>query len=387
MELSDLHAAYEEWLGAPDQVIQIRSTAADEPVGALDLLYYGPIEEDEIEHSTLATAGLGLRRLPDPCPHAELSLDVRGALDADQLREFGAALAALIEDRLRAGAGFAPNLVLDDLRLPLFRRMSSLLLTDWAKDSPQWLTTDEPSIRMLRAIPLYAEEAAWVRQIGDSAAISAFRRGGVKWSDPERPPLMPDEGASPGASTPDPAEIERLWQEIAAWYRANGANAADELNPGASEEQVAALESQLGLTLPADFRASLLTHNGAPGFHSYRALTVAGIARIWSGMQQLSAAGSLTRHPEGEGNVEVIQDTPWNPAWVPFAEDSGGNLICLDLAPGPRGRVGQVIYLEQVEGPLASPYGSFDEWLRAYRDGLQRGGYMVNAEGFIVERM
>ncbi len=42
----------------------------------------------------------------------------------------------------------------------------------------------------------------------------------------------------------------------------------------------------------------------------------------------------------------VVARRAVSPGWIPFADDGGGNPYCLDLTPGPAGRVGQVVQLE-----------------------------------------
>ncbi|HXV91932.1 MAG TPA: SMI1/KNR4 family protein, partial [Pseudonocardia sp.] len=70
----------------------------------------------------------------------------------------------------------------------------------------------------------------------------------------------------------------------------------------------------------------------------------------------------------------------WNPGWVPFAEDGGGNLYCVDLAPGERGVRGQVIRWEIHGGPCGPVAASFAEYLLGYRDDLTGGRYVYDPD-------
>ena len=56
--------------------------------------------------------------------------------------------------------------------------------------------------------------------------------------------------------------IEEAWKRIEAWGRKNAPAMLEDLNVGASEEQISALESELRMKLPADFRRSLKVHDG-----------------------------------------------------------------------------------------------------------------------------
>ncbi len=42
---------------------------------------------------------------------------------------------------------------------------------------------------------------------------------------------------------------------------------------------------------------------------------------------------------------EAIQGLAFCPSWLPFMEDEDGSLYCLDFAPGPKGQIGQVIFV------------------------------------------
>ncbi|GGN18802.1 hypothetical protein FHR83_004030 [Actinoplanes campanulatus] len=44
--------------------------------------------------------------------------------------------------------------------------------------------------------------------------------------------------------------------------------------------------------------------------------------------------------------AERVQPLAASPAWVAVGDDFGGNLLVVDLEPGPRGHVGQVLYVD-----------------------------------------
>ncbi len=86
--------------------------------------------------------------------------------------------------------------------------------------------------------------------------------------------------------------------------------------------------------------------------------------------------------PENEG---CTNDAWWDKKWVPFAEDSCADLICLDLNPGPKGNPGQLIWMEQQDGtgPIAEPETNFLGWLSNFLERLQDNELIVDEEGFI----
>jgi len=182
-----------------------------------------------------------------------------------------------------------------------------------------------------------------------------------------------------------PARVHAAWRTIAQWYAAHSARLHQALRAGALAEQLAAFEQQTGLTLPADYRASLATHNGAVALHDYTYLDLAGVLNSWASMNKLAAAGTFAHAAVYEQGGGIIQNTWWQRGWIPFAEDSGGNMLCLDTAPAAKGVGGQVLRMEMGAGPGIMEYPSFLAWLEGYRADLAAGKYAVDAEGLLYE--
>ena len=85
---------------------------------------------------------------------------------------------------------------------------------------------------------------------------------------------------------------------------------------------------------------------------------------------------------------QQVQFVWWDKGWVPFAQDSGGNLVCVDLHPGPRGQVGQVIGWEARMGPVGPFASSLVDYLNdALVDGLRSGTTVFCSDsGGLVDR-
>lgn len=182
------------------------------------------------------------------------------------------------------------------------------------------------------------------------------------------------------------ATVKQIWADIETWYKKNAPNRFEDLLPGAKEEEISQFESRISLFLPEDYRASLKIHNGEVYVHSYNYLNLDGVLNSWSNITHLSEQGVFADHEILEQGSGVIQNTWWDSGWIPFAEDSGGNMICLDLNPADDGVVGQILYMDIQEGPSLSEFKSFLDWLKYYRDGLHIGKYEVDEEGYIVEK-
>lgn len=175
--------------------------------------------------------------------------------------------------------------------------------------------------------------------------------------------------------------IEAIWTDIEAWLAEHAPDRHAELRPGASEAAIAELERRIGNKLPADYAASLARHDGATNLSSYVYQDSKSVAASWEAMLDTPVEGREIDAPE----AGIIQPIWWSKAWIPFAEDSGGNLLCLDLDPGPEGDKGQVLVFEMSMGPGPEGHASFGEWLEDYRDGLLEGRFVVDESGFIYE--
>lgn len=181
-------------------------------------------------------------------------------------------------------------------------------------------------------------------------------------------------------------ELETVWQRIETWYAANAPASA--LRPGASERAVAAAESELGLTFPAEFRASLLRHDGTAegAWPTGTLLPVEGIlseAGIWRGLLEGGDFGEDADHDASEGGG-LTQPGWWVRGWVPVDADGAGNGAVLDLDPGPRGQVGQLLDMDHEVGPSGPHHASFVAYLRHVADELDSGAYVFD-DGDLTE--
>lgn len=196
---------------------------------------------------------------------------------------------------------------------------------------------------------------------------------------------------SPSPEETATARMTEVWARIEARYEEHCAPYADALRKAqrAAPKEVAALEQALGTGLPPDFRAFLLrfggggTHQpGNAGVFEYSGMTVDLILSQWKGLAKLRKEGAFetaTPHELPESN-EALEWTWWHPGWVPFARDSGGNLYCVDLAPGPRGTRGQVFKWESHDGPLPPIRESLQEFFEWYLELLEEGRFTFDGE-------
>lgn len=178
--------------------------------------------------------------------------------------------------------------------------------------------------------------------------------------------------------------MQRLWGRFEMWLAENWPQGLEELNPPASDEQIAALEQALGLKLPADYLACLKIHNGQRTnfggglFEGSEFLSSDQILDQWKIWKELL----------DDGDFEVAESEPasgigndwWNAGWIPFTHDGGGNHLCIDLAPTVTGHTGQVISMwhDSAERELLAP--SFNAWFEAYVNAVCAGEYVYSDE-------
>ena len=177
--------------------------------------------------------------------------------------------------------------------------------------------------------------------------------------------------------------MEQDWQQFEAWLRTHWRDGLADLNPPATDAQIAALESALGVSLPREFVACLQVHNGQSGsagglFDNAEFLSTDAILEQWTVWKELLDAGEfdgITSEP-GAG----VRNNWWNPRWIPFTHDGGGNHSCVDLNPAQGGTVGQVVAMWHDAGERERLATSFDAWFRGYVADVLAGQYVFSDE-------
>lgn len=181
------------------------------------------------------------------------------------------------------------------------------------------------------------------------------------------------------------SEIIKIWNDIEQFFKDKAPIMLESLNAGLPVAEITAFEKHINLSLPKSYKLSLEKHNGDIYLYSYSYLSLEVVQEKWEMMKRLKDKGHFSNRTVQQTGTGSIQDVWWHESWIPFAEDSGGNFICIDMAPGPNGHVGQIIEVEKDDGPFETEFKSFSDWLKNYRDGLFSGSFIVNDEGTIDE--
>lgn len=181
--------------------------------------------------------------------------------------------------------------------------------------------------------------------------------------------------------------MKTLWARIHAWLDEHAPAVRAALAPGATAEQIAAAEREMGVTLPEDVREAYRIHDGTlpgepgmegtPFLHGQEWLGLDGVLTNWRMLKDLLDGGNFT--DSRSDPIGPIRTDWWSPAWVPLTENGAGS-FCLDLAPPPDGTVGQIISFEYRGNERRVEATSFDAWLTTFVEDLEAGHYITSSE-------
>ena len=387
MDRDEIRALLEGWSGqTASWTLQLRrpTDADDDVMGELDILVFELDDgEPDEKFTTLITAGISTERMKGPLAHLELMLSLNGDWSEDLIRELAHKLGEIAVLPFRQGTYHAPLNIIANVDWPIFGSMKNALITNFPPSQGTHLG-GESGFTLLLIRPLFPTEAEVFKKVG----LKAFEALGYPdWFDPERLAHEPDYDAleltessipEPGYDIPEDVEdeIRSIWKDIDAWLAEHSPETLERLGDGAEPEDLDSFEFAIGYPLSPGLRASLLVHNGAAYLTNYETLTFNGIMASMESWTESLMDGDFD-HLEPRPCPE-LQPGWWRAGWIPFAEDSGGNALCVDMDPGPGGVIGQVIAWERQTGPEPLSCPSFYWWLRTYRDDLYAGKYHVD---------
>ena len=175
------------------------------------------------------------------------------------------------------------------------------------------------------------------------------------------------------------------FQRITDWAQAKFPQLLSSLRPGISEDQLDAVETELGRKFPEQLRELYMLANGEAdasaglffGLPFIPLDRLKSERKIWDEIAEEAGDSSgisdfLTSNP-----ANAIQTRYANRNWLPISHDWGGNHIGVDIGPGPSGTFGQVINFGRDEDNmivLASSVGAFLAWIA---DSLEAGNFII----------
>lgn len=166
--------------------------------------------------------------------------------------------------------------------------------------------------------------------------------------------------------------IKCTWERFKKWLAVHHPSLLDDLQPPASIPELQALTQRLGVALPGEFMACLEVHNGQAGraaylFDRHAFLSIAHVLMHWKTWNDLLEDGDFDdRVAHGATGVQPVW---WDPSWIPFATNGGGDYLCIDMRPAAGGTPGQVIEVlhDTPDRRLLAP--TFDDWFGRFVDG------------------
>ncbi len=190
------------------------------------------------------------------------------------------------------------------------------------------------------------------------------------------PLLEAAEAGKKPAAKPKPAgTIDDVWNRLEKALKAAAPEVRKSLKKGTTEAKLTKLEQKLGVTLPSDLRASLLRHDGqkedGDGLFpedfvgdmsgEFVLMSTAEIESEWRMWRGLNDGGEFTGSKTTPG--KGVRAGWWNPGWIPFATDGGGDSLCVDTTPAKGGTAGQVIHMRHDSGDRPRPAKSLADLL------------------------
>lgn len=152
-----------------------------------------------------------------------------------------------------------------------------------------------------------------------------------------------------------------LWQRLESWAGENAPEMLRDLNPGADDADIGALQAAFSHPLPASYKDSLKVHNGESDGWPNRVFADMGAyhsteSAINDYNMYLKVGGHGTEFDDGEiaeqiENDIITVDGPVRPLtfcpdWLPIMNCNGDVFWALDFAPDEGGNKGQVIQVD-----------------------------------------
>jgi cell wall assembly regulator SMI1 len=182
--------------------------------------------------------------------------------------------------------------------------------------------------------------------------------------------------------------VKTIWDRIHFWLEANAPEVLASLRPGATRKQIRAAEKAMGVRFPEDVELVYRVHDGqqptskrygVPGFIEgdewYSLKQMVADWRLWKKLIEAGHFDEIESEPEGPIRTEW-----YHLGWIPLSGNDSGDSRCLDLAPAPGGRVGQIIRHIHDDPQRSVEADSLIEWFSDFADDLEDGEYVIHPD-------
>ncbi len=196
-----------------------------------------------------------------------------------------------------------------------------------------------------------------------------------------------------GLQLQNPApSIRQILEEIQEQYRQKAPVMLRQTIKAAPETEIKAFEALFGEPLPDDYREFLLYNTIEHQFVSnYECYNLNRVIKTWKGMNELLDKGVFDdgRVEQSKANYKgnYFQKVWWNKKWLPFCQDSSGNLHCIDFDPAEKGQKYQLLDMEvqDGQGPFINPKTNFHHFLLSHLNYLQNNQFTVHEHGIEID--
>ncbi|KAG7925958.1 hypothetical protein KL925_003720 [Ogataea polymorpha] len=212
--------------------------------------------------------------------------------------------------------------------------------------------------------------------------------------------------------------VASVWDRLDKWMEREFPELGDDMENGATVNDLNAFEKDLNISLPFDVRESYQIHDGQLTLGKKRGLiygyplldleSIAAEVNIWrkvgdrlqrtteyftseqillesqnksdgsSHFQQQKAKHFHFLDSQKSVPKGAVQEVYYHNQWIPLVKDNEGNNIALDLAPGPRGRWGQIILFGRDFDTKFVVASCFTEFLLNLADDLEDGKFYID---------
>lgn len=178
-----------------------------------------------------------------------------------------------------------------------------------------------------------------------------------------------------------------IFDRFHVWLAAHAPEVLASLRPGASARAIRAAERDMQVTFPEDVKAAYRIHDGqdvgydVPDFvYGWRWNSLEGMVEDWRLLMEMCK--DMKPRPEPKGTTRTDW---WHPAWIPVANNGNGDYRMLDLAPGPHGCVGQILFWWSDEPRTGGKQRviqdiNFTHWLAGFASELESGDWAYAEE-------
>jgi len=369
--MEKLIRSYEQTYGKPDTLIALEAEKGDT---TFHVAVKNPMPDQDMPESTITS--LGLSGLSDH--DIELHIDVDGKRSKQSIEATGEFFYRFYQELIAAEEIIAGS-IYRNVEVPEFEGMNAAIIINKGYLEPEWLDHEKETGKVMSIVPLFDEEADELERLPIQVRELFVRRSQLPVADPKRKKESVVHLA-----------VKRVWQNITEWYKDHKEKQAPALASALKgkkkDDSAEALEKELKISLPEDFRHSFNIVHERIVLGEYTLYDEKSMLKTAADMNGLNAEGAFKKAQKKVTKDKRIQQVWWHEQWIPVAVNSYNDRICIDMAPGPDGVPGQVIRHYNDVGPDPSGFNCFFQWLEDFYNELRSDLFEVNEHGEILKK-